>query len=493
MVLIFAAVLLVAGGAGFYFFKIYRPAQDLKNAQQEVTGWEARWGLARDCLLGKAPGSAKTSEALAIHEMSPDPWDRGHCTPLISKLTRGEADDTGIPAIERAWNDLDKAAQKAAAAFATHVGSSTTIINDPLPAALDALDAARADLRKSAKLPPTTQAGGALVSAQVLPLMDGNEPVTSLEVDAIPSAHGLVLFGRTDSRNVQVTLTTGSATKIDRLGPTSLRAVPDTSWGTSPAPDIRIGAFDAEGAMPSVLATLKANVASAAIGSLKQGTVVAGNGTELYFARVKDNAVTVDSPIKISWAEAAIDTDGRAVVTWETADHKNQSRIIVATADGPTVDLPAALSDACLTKGIAWAQAGGDAYAFGGMAPAYRTDADGKLLQGCTADAALFRSIDEPEAVTLCTNECRKAKLPGGAPAASTVTVVDGNIVAISSHNGVLGMWREGAPPAFFALGDEARTLYAHDLPLMAMTDGKVIDILAQRAKSYVLVRLPAH
>ena len=216
---IFAVVLLLAGGAGFYFFKIYRPAKDLEAAQGEIAGWEKRWGMARDCLLGKAPGSAKTSEALAIHEMSPDPWDRGRCTPLIGKLTRGEADDSGIPAVETAWNDLDKAAQKAAMAFATHVGSSTTVLADPLPAALDALDAARSNLRKSAKLPQTTQAGSALATAAILPLVDGKDPLTWLEVDAIPSAHGLALFGRTDARNVQVTLTTGGAPKVERIGP----------------------------------------------------------------------------------------------------------------------------------------------------------------------------------------------------------------------------------------------------------------------------------
>ena len=123
VVLIFLVVGLVAGGAGFYFFKIYRPAQDLKNAQAEITGWETRFTAARDCLLGKSPASAKTSEALAIREMAPDPWDRGKCTPLVSKLSRGEAPDTGIPEIEKAWAELDKAAQKAAFAFADHVGS----------------------------------------------------------------------------------------------------------------------------------------------------------------------------------------------------------------------------------------------------------------------------------------------------------------------------------------------------------------------------------
>src|SRR5262249_25653525 len=121
VVLIFAAVAILGGGAGFYFFKIYQPAQELKAAQDEINGWEARYQGARDCLLGKSPGSSKTSEALAIHEMAPDPWDRGKCTPLISKLSRGVSNDSGIDRIETAWTDLDKAAHKAALAFATHV------------------------------------------------------------------------------------------------------------------------------------------------------------------------------------------------------------------------------------------------------------------------------------------------------------------------------------------------------------------------------------
>ncbi|HEX7703499.1 MAG TPA: hypothetical protein VF403_22320, partial [Kofleriaceae bacterium] len=68
---------LLAGGGGYYFFKIYSPAQTKKSAQAEIDRWEARWKSARDCLLGPTPGSSKTSEALAIREMNPDPWNRG--------------------------------------------------------------------------------------------------------------------------------------------------------------------------------------------------------------------------------------------------------------------------------------------------------------------------------------------------------------------------------------------------------------------------------
>src|SRR5688572_1894060 len=100
IVLIFAAIGLAGAGAGFYYFKVYEPAQQLKNAQDEIASWEKRYQEARGCLLGKSPGSAKTSEALAIREMAPDPWDRGKCTPLVSKLSRGLSNDTGIVAIE---------------------------------------------------------------------------------------------------------------------------------------------------------------------------------------------------------------------------------------------------------------------------------------------------------------------------------------------------------------------------------------------------------
>jgi hypothetical protein len=489
---IFAVVLLLAGGAGFYFFKVYTPAQELKQAQSEVTAWESRWGLARDCLLGKAPGSDKTSEALAIHEMSPDPWDRGRCTPLIGKLTRGEADDTGIPAVEKAWNDLDKAAQKAAAAFATHVGSSTTVVDDPLPAALDALDDARLNLRKAAKLPATGSAGPKLVAAPLLPLADGTEPVTSLEVDAVPSAHGIVLFGRTASRDVQVTLTAGGAAKINRVGPSSLRAVPDTSWGAFPAADgVHVGNFDVEGAMPTTTSMIKAaTTVAAALGTPTEGVVIAGNDTELYFAR----GATIYPPVKISFAQVSSDVDGRAVAIWLTGD-KYQARIVDARTDGLTFEIADGIlnQQPCLSGDRGWVQTSTGAASFGGTTPVFTSALSDTKLQGCTSEGALFRSLSDASQVVVCTKDCRNAALPAGAPSDAAVTIIGGNVVAIAVHSGVLGVWREGAAPAFYSLAQDVKPAHANQLTAMPMTDGKVIDIIARAAGNYVVVRLPAH
>ena len=118
--LIFGAVAVVLGGGLFYFFKIYQPKQQQGAAQTEVVAWEKRWDDARGCLLGKAPRSSKASEALAVREMQPDPWERKTCTQLIGKLSRGVAEDTGLMKVEHAWMTIDRAAGKFANAFAMH-------------------------------------------------------------------------------------------------------------------------------------------------------------------------------------------------------------------------------------------------------------------------------------------------------------------------------------------------------------------------------------
>src|SRR3569623_36709 len=156
------------------------------------------------------PASNKTSEALAMREMQPDPWKGDTRTARISKLTRGSAPDTGYPAVEAAWVDLDKAAAKAASAFATHI-SAPVLDKDPLPGALDNLAAARVKLRASAGLPPAQTGGAALPAATALALADRKDPIASLEIEtqeggyaAVPSAHGFVMFGKTAQHDVQV-------------------------------------------------------------------------------------------------------------------------------------------------------------------------------------------------------------------------------------------------------------------------------------------------
>jgi len=523
--LILGGIGLVAGGAGYYYFKVWRPAQDLENAQDEIAGWEKRFQGVRDCLLGKTPGSSKTSEALAIREMAPDPWDRGRCTPLISKLNRGEAPDTGIRAIEDAWINLDKAASKAALAFARHVSESTTLEIDPLPDALDNLDTARQALRASAKMAAAPIAGKPLTAAQVLPLKDGEHNLLNLIVDTIPSAHGLILFGHKaplekqsplDLKplgpvDVQVKLTAGGPPEVRSVAERGYRAVPDMSWGVVAGDSaVGVGAVDAAGAIaaPTTFAAAPTSApkraaddelpptpptVAAVTGTLNDGVVVFGTPTDLTIVTSKAGAFTAGTPTKITAAQASIDVDGRIALL--TSDDSKAFGVVLqpGVQTAPPVELPTGqLGEACMTADRVWTQTFETAIAFGGGRPTL-TKPMRERLQGCTSEAALFHAPAHPDTLVICTDDCRTVKIPSSAPQFATTTVVGGKLVAIASHSGVLGVWREGQPVAFYALSEGATPVLAHEWPAMALTDGKVIDILARGEKTFVLIRIPAN
>ncbi len=514
VILIFVIVGLLAGGGGFYFFKVYQPAQDLKKAQDEITAWEERFQKVRDCLLGKTPASSKTSEALAIREMNPDPWDRQRCTPLISKLSRGDAEDTGNRAVEEEWRNLDKAASKAAIAFARHVSESTTLENDPLPTALDELDAARRSLRATAKMPSAEAAGKPLAAAETSMISDGTDRLKMLTIDTIPSAHGMILFGTSESRTVQVKLTAGGAPEVRRVGPGAIRAVPDMTWGATPTKtDVLAGAFDAEGAhsrgetMPTTLALPKAPpppptrgdemvlenspTVAAVAGTLADGIIVFGDQDYLAVAKAKDGIVTAAEPVKITVAQAGVDVDGRVGLIW--GDQKaTKGQIMKPGSEEPATELPGQIGQLCLTKDRAWTQTWETAISFGGGRPTFKKELR-ERLQGCTADVALFRASGNPSQLMICGDDCRPAKLPPGAPQHSTTTVVAGKLIAIAAHAGVLGVWREGAQPVFYALPETATPVLANEWPAMALTDGKVVDVIARGSKGFRLIRVPAN
>lgn len=485
------AVLAVAGGGGYYFLGVYRPRQVRRQAQAEITAWEARWKDARDCLLGPHPASSKTSEALAVREMSPDPWDRQSCTPKISKLSRGSAPNTGLDAVEKAWEELDAAAGKAAQAFALHVASSTTLKEDPLPAALDALDAARMSLRNAAGLPVDGAAGQPLPAAQVLPLRAGAEPVTELPVDGLPSAHGIVLFGSTASGAVQVTLVAGGAPKVSRVAAGMVRAVPDGSWGAAViGQTVSAGALDGQGAMasPVALDPVTKNpddrvAIAAVIGPASDQVVVYGATGQLAIAELRGGKPAVAREA-IDFGLASTDVDGRAVVAWTAADHKtSRAELLAPGAAAAPVPLPGALAGTpCLSGDRAWLVAGDHLLALAGgtfdLGPS-----QGQLI-GCTPAGALVRSLEDPRRILLCAKDCKPIEMGTGAPDGATLTVAGGKLLAIAEHAGVLGVWRDDNTRTFYALPADAQ-------PRIALTDGKVVDVLAEGDKGFVVVRLP--
>ena len=513
VVLIFAGVAAVAAAGGYYFLAVYQPKQRLTAAQAGVAEWEKRYAAARECLLGPKPASSRVSEAIALRELNKDPWDRNTCTRLMGKLSR-DAENSQIPAVERAWDQVDASATAAAKAFATHVVGGAPIGGDPLPPALDALDAAHAKLREAAKLPPIAETGKALPAAQVLPIEDAGEPLTDLTVDAIPSAHGLVVFGKTASHEVQATLVTGEAPRVGRVGPGAMRAVPDGSWGAvASGGEIKVGGFDAEGAIQNPTAVplpgARTLTVAAVAGTRVAGIVVYGGDNMLAVAHARESGITADSPLRILTGVAGTDGDGRVALVWTTGDREHHGRILRPGGDDPVVELtetvapgvppsqaftrPSMASTPCLTGDRAWIMFGPSLIGFGGPDKPVKLETKGHLI-GCTADAALLRAVDpatQADTYEICAAECRAATLPD-APDDAAVTVVGGKLVAIAEHGGVLAVWREDAPVTYFGLPSPAHPVKANEWAAMALSDGKVIDVVARGAKSFAVIRIPA-
>jgi hypothetical protein len=168
--------------------------------------------------------------------------------------------------------------------------------------------------------------------------------------------------------------------------------------------------------------------------------------------------------------------------------------LLGTAADAAPVEIPLSGNRLCLSADRAWTEADGQTIAFGGGRPTLRTPLPGVLAPyGCTAEGALFRDRVHPDKHAICIDDCRAVTLPAGAPRLATTTFVAGKLVAISQHGGVLGVWREGAKPAFFALPDShASPLFEGELPAMALTDGKVIDVVARGKDTFVVIRIPA-
>jgi hypothetical protein len=528
--LIFGAVAAVAGGGLFYFFKIHQPKQQRAAAQAEVLDWGKRLDAARACLLGPAPASGNSAEALAVREMTPDPWDRATCTKLIGKLSRGVADDTGMMPVEHAWMSIDRAAAKVATAFLDHVDPSGVPFEkrtkeSPLPAALEELDTAHADLRKAASMdPPATATQATLPEASIVLVTAESARVRSLDSWSLPSAGGVVAFGSTDKGQVQLQLAPGATPRVLPVPNDAVRAVPDATWGAAGlfdkltlAPIDAQGAFGAmtelslTGAPPGIGTPIdgladdshhRGSVLGAA-GTFTRGVVAGSYGGGLVLARADGGAFTADPPRRASSATAAMDLDGRLLVAWTgspTPDDPKAKRPAAEPLATDAIDgrLHAFLSkgdtapaiveigaghtyQACLSATAGWIMGDVQVTSFDGTAARPHV-LQNHVLVGCSREGALLRS-DEKDTYTVCTDDCRVVDIPGFATAAAT-TLVDGKAHAVQARARVLGVWRENAPPRFFAL-PHAIT------PILATSDGKVLDVLATADDGVVVVRVP--
>ena len=96
----------------------------------------------------------------------------------------------------------------------------------------------------------------------------------------------------------------------------------------------------------------------------------------------------------------------------------------------------------------------------------------------CVADGLLFRAEASPPTYVLCDDTCQDLHATG-APDMSAVVPIGGKLVAVASHGGVLAVWRDGAP-TFYGLPEAMRLVHQREWPLVALTDGKSLDVLAR-------------
>lgn len=501
VILLFAAVVALGAGGIIYFLTVHEPKQRLADAQAEIEAWDSRWFAARDCLLGSTPGSSKLSEALAIREMSPDPWERKTCTQAISRLSRGETTDTRIDAVEEAWRVLDKAASKVAVSFVSHVdpgGDQMRKKPDPLPVALDELEAAYAALRKTAKLAPLPPPANKhpLPAATLVPVQLGDKRVLSVQEPYITSRAGLLAFGTVEGSEIQLQLVAGKPPVVTAVGGATQRAIPDGSWGARAMPDaVEVGQLDDKGQLATPAAKLDlpgATQVIAVVGTWADGVVVFGAGNQLVVARCKSGTCTPEGKPHLvrAMAFATDAATGHTQIVWANEKSRMSSlQLDPATLATTPIDLETEgfPNLACLTADSAWIQ-----YSIEGeirlmeLKPGAHADIgddDDHTLMGCSpGGVALYRRY-EPSYRRCAQGECQAAD-PKAQREKVPVAVVPSGIAGVETRGAVLAV-RRGGPNDFYAVPNGF-------VPIVAMTDGNVVDVLGWHADGLAIARVSA-
>lgn len=498
VILIFAAVGVALAGGLVYFFKVHKPKSELKDAQSEILAWDAKWTALRGCLLGPQPGSSKLAEALSIRELSPDPWERKTCTQLVSQLSRGEAEGTRVPAVEEAWRVMDRAAGKVAVSFVSHVdpgGDGMRKKPEPLPEALDELEAAYAALRKAADLPPVTPVTNTkpLPAATIVPVELEGKRIGRVQEPYVTSRSGLLAFGALEGTEVQLQLVANKPPVVSRVGAATQRALPDATWGARALPDaVEVGQLDDKGLMPSParLDLPGPTQILAVVGSWADGVVVYGAGNQLVLARCKAGACTPDKPQlvrSVAFAtDAATGTTMLAIAGDDTlsAITLDPAKLDATPAVIGTSGFPKLL---CLTNDSAWMQ-----YTLESTVRTMEikngtgTDVpdDEHGLMGCSPNGAiLFKEYGDPSYRRCANGQCEAALPKSRLHLVPTVLTPNG-IAGVEARGGVLAV-RRGGTTDFYAVPNG---LY----PIAAMTDGNTLDALAWSAEGLVIARVSA-
>jgi hypothetical protein len=260
---------------------------------------------------------------------------------------------------------------------------------------------------------------------------------------------------------------------------------------------------------------------AAAGGTLADGIVVYGSANQVAVAHARAADVTGDAPERMTRAIAATDGDGRIALAWTDTNIETHARILKpgaggaagsagsgsasTSADEPAANLskllppakpgfgfaPTIINPPCLAADRGWLIISPDhVFGFGGTRPVVSFAQPGVPL-GCAAGGIVFRIGHAAPQYQVCDDTCTTGTVPG-APDFSSVAVVDGKLIAVALHGGALAVWhQDSAAPTFYGLPEPMRLVHLREWPLMALTDGKSLDVLARGATGYFVIRVP--
>jgi hypothetical protein len=383
VVVVVGGILLAAAAGAYYFFAVFSKDEKLRGARAQVETWEARWQETRQCMLGEAPLADTFANALLARELSLGSSREaiGDCTKLIGQLTRPPGNNTGIDGVERAWQSIDKLAIEAAQAYVLHLREPRA--DGKLPAAMNALAAARVELRRQVKLSPDDGAmGPAPHPLAVQPLEVDGQALTELRF--FPAVEGLLGFGKAGERGYVVRIRRdGAAMKVEAKPALEVSPVlPELTWAAGVEGDgeleqveILAGPLDGEGKVAletgklvdkstrlSVLAAVGAGPARAIVYFNADSTVVAvskDGGARWKSQEMAESQRPLtqvfagEGYADVVWAKIPLDERSLPHVSWVRVD---AARLPAVPSDQEAVTISDAVPrDFCQAKAAPWA------------------------------------------------------------------------------------------------------------------------------------------
>ena len=507
LVLMFVGLALLLGGGIYYVFGVHSPKRDTRLASEEIERWEVRAAKVRTCLLGATPASPSAAEAMAIRDLSNNPPEFKKCTALISELSRGNAEDTGLKEVESEWRSINSAASGVANSF-SHLFDPGTAAHEraivDLGDALDLLALRHRDLRNAAEMdPPASTAGPQLAKAELIPF--GTKKRTKLTAWLRPSTGGMVVIVDNTGAMQQIVLVPGEAPKRAPARPGVRPSVTDGAWGMKAAKtQLAIGRLTSDGDIESendsnIGEPVVDSQVLFAVGALDDGAIAyvveLENKTPLVSIGRTRRAGLVEAigplgfeggtPQDAEDYSFAIAPPSRGLVAWSAG---GKLRATIVRPNTPiSIDKPGFkvtelgtghAGQACLSATHGWV-ANGDRFISFDDNGATPHVLPGHELIGCDATSVLLRQAGHRYAV--CDNACRIVELAAGGDAVPGLA--GGAAIAVASRQHVIAVWREKAEPRYFALPSAFKPKLVHGT-------AKVIDVIGEGEDGLAIARI---